>query len=105
MNEEKTLGQVAFEAYNEAKGGKTYDGKPIPPWETLTDETGLAVRAAWEKAVGAAIDADIDRVLPEQLIDMARKKLTPAKGREAALTITKLDEAEMWCARIPWQSP
>lgn len=46
----KTSGQIAFEAYNEAKGGKTYDGKPIPPWETLTDDTGRSVQRAWEIA-------------------------------------------------------
>jgi hypothetical protein len=45
----KSLGQIAFEAYNEAKGGVTYDGKPIPPWEDVGD----AVRSAWEAAARA----------------------------------------------------
>lgn len=54
----KSLGQIAFEAYNESKGGKTYDGKPIPPWGTLTDETGLAVRRAWE-AAAQAVEAEV----------------------------------------------
>ena len=44
--ENDTLGQIAFEAYNEKKGGKTYDGKPIPPWSEVGDE----VRGAWEFA-------------------------------------------------------
>lgn len=46
MPQEKTLGQVAFERYSEMKDWKTYDGKPIPPWESLTDD----VRIGWEQA-------------------------------------------------------
>jgi hypothetical protein len=49
MNEDKTLGQIAFEAYNESKGGLTYDGKPIPPWS----EVGDAVRLGWNVAAEA----------------------------------------------------
>ncbi len=49
----KTPGQIAFEAYNESKGGLTYDGKPIPPWDTLTGDVGEAVKRAWEVAAGA----------------------------------------------------
>jgi len=29
----KSLGQIAFEAYKEDLEGKTYDGKQIPNWE------------------------------------------------------------------------
>lgn len=43
------IGQIAFEAYNESKGGVTYDGKPIPPWSDVGD----AVRAGWEAAASA----------------------------------------------------
>lgn len=48
----KSYGQIAFEAYNESKGGKTYDGKPIPPWGEVGDE----VRKAWDAAADAVID-------------------------------------------------
>ena len=48
---DKTLGQVAFEAYNKSKGGKTWDGKPIPPWTAVGDD----VRVAWECAATDAI--------------------------------------------------
>lgn len=61
----KSLGQLAFEAYNERKGGKTYDGKPIPPWDTLTDETGRAVQAAWE-AAAARVVVDVLREREER---------------------------------------
>lgn len=39
-------GQRAFEAYRKAVGGKTYDGKPIPDWNTVTP----IVRRGWEAA-------------------------------------------------------
>lgn len=45
----KSLGETAFDAYNESKGGKTHDGKDIPEWADLGDE----VRAAWEAAANA----------------------------------------------------
>lgn len=49
MQPEKTPGQINFEAYAESVGGKTYDAKPIPPWDQLTD----VVQAGWEAgAVG-----------------------------------------------------
>lgn len=104
MGEEKTLGQVAFEAYNDAKGGLTYDGKPIPSWDTLTDEVGLSVRAAWEAAAVAATSADIERASLESCINLAQRKLGGPRSREAGLVRTKLDEAEMWACRIPLQS-
>lgn len=45
MND-KSLGQIAFEAYSESKDWKTYDGKDIPQWGALTDD----VRVGWELA-------------------------------------------------------
>ncbi len=49
----RTPGQVAFEAYNESKGCKTWDGKDIPPWS----EVGEAVQAGWVAAAEAVLDA------------------------------------------------
>lgn len=49
------LGRLAFEAYNNAKGGVTYDGKPIPPWDAVGDD----VRAAWEAAAQAVNDVSL----------------------------------------------
>jgi hypothetical protein len=51
---EKSPGQVAFEAYNASKGGLTYDGKPIPPWSSLSDAMGEAAKRGWEAAARAA---------------------------------------------------
>jgi len=49
--EDKTLGQIAFEAYNEAVGGKTWDGKPIPAWQDVSEK----VRNGWNKAAVAVL--------------------------------------------------
>lgn len=98
----KTIGQIAFEAYNESKGGLTYDGKPIPPWDELSGDK-LAVQRAWEvaaEAVAAECGESCRRnpVLP---IGLARDgvKALP-RSREQALVITKLDEAALWLGMI-----
>lgn len=52
MEPDKTLGQIAFEAYVLDIGGLTYDGKPIPSWDNLTDR----VRKAWEMAAIAVMN-------------------------------------------------
>lgn len=101
----KSPGQIAFEAYNKSKGGLTYDGKPIPPWDTLTDATGQGVQAAWESAAESVIDivhAALDRA-PDVLIQRARRAVEnhSGKSRESSLCLTKLDEAAMWHAQIP----
>lgn len=46
-----SFGKTAFNAYRYAKQGTTYDAKPIPAWEDLSDD----VRSAWEVAAEAAI--------------------------------------------------
>lgn len=47
----KSLAQIGYEAYNLARGGLTYDGKPIPPWEALPGmPNGREVQEAWHCA-------------------------------------------------------
>lgn len=46
MNDERTLGQLAFDAYSTARGWKDVRGGPIPTW----DELDPAIRDAWELA-------------------------------------------------------
>lgn len=46
------LGRVAFEAYNERRGGKNHEGKPTPPWAELPEE----IREAWAEAATAAVE-------------------------------------------------
>lgn len=52
MSNDKSLGQVAFEAYCTAVGGKTFDGKPIPGWDELHGDR-LKVQGGWEAAAQA----------------------------------------------------
>lgn len=50
----KSLGQVAFEAYNNAgdNPGKTHDGKDVPEWDKL----GGNVQAKWQSGAQAVAD-------------------------------------------------
>lgn len=50
------LARVAFEAYGASTGGKTWDGKPIPPFDEVRARTPH-VAAAWEAAVRAVLAA------------------------------------------------
>lgn len=47
--ENKSLGQIAFEAYCGSVGNKTYDNKPIPKWGDLPEQ----IKQAWEDAAKA----------------------------------------------------
>mgnify|MGYP007073189614 CR=1 FL=1 len=51
-----TVGQVAFEAYNSARGGVNYQGNKTPDWPDLPE----GIREAWEQAAVAAIAAGDD---------------------------------------------
>ena len=48
------LAEIAFDAYSAATGGKTYDGKDIPPFSAVRDRTPHVARA-WEAAVVAVL--------------------------------------------------
>lgn len=50
--DDKSLGQIAFEAYCESVGGVTYDNKPIPQWAELSER----IKAAWEAGANAVKD-------------------------------------------------
>lgn len=50
-------GRRAFESYNHAVGGVTWDGKPIPGWEAVTD----AVRDGWRMGAFAARTGQVIR--------------------------------------------
>ncbi len=52
---EKTHGQIAFEAYNEYRGGKNFLGEDTPPWDKLPAQ----ICNAWEQAA-AAISKALD---------------------------------------------
>lgn len=48
------LARVAFDAYGASTGGKTWDGKPIPPFDTIRAHTPHVAKA-WEDAVRAVL--------------------------------------------------
>jgi len=48
---DRSLGQVAFDAYREHRMGLTHDGKLIPEWAEL----GQDIRNAWVEAVDAVM--------------------------------------------------
>lgn len=58
---EKTMGQVAFEAYR-AEVVTAYDGKPIPEWDAL--DNGAPARRGWEAAALAVIHQHMMNALP-----------------------------------------
>lgn len=86
----KTAGQVAFEAYNEAKGGRTYDDKPIPPWS----DVGEAVRSAWEAAAAAVQRASHDEARIEAERERAEKAERERDELDLALRALMADVAE-----------
>ena len=45
------VARASFDAYNDSVGGLTWDGKPIPPWESLTPR----IRRAWCAAIMGGI--------------------------------------------------
>ena len=48
------LARVAFEAYGQSTGGKTWDGKPIPPFDEIRARTPHVAKA-WEDAARAVL--------------------------------------------------
>lgn len=49
----KSIGQINFEAYAAALDNRTYDDKPIPQWSALPPK----VQAGWERGAEAVIEA------------------------------------------------
>jgi hypothetical protein len=53
--DEKTLGQVGFEAYGEAgsQPWKTFDGRDMPRWEAMEYPAAALTKARWQAAADA----------------------------------------------------
>ena len=49
MNKDKTLGQIAFEAYGDNREWKDWRGQPMPQWNEVKE----GIREAWEVAAEA----------------------------------------------------
>lgn len=52
MSNERTLGQLAFDAYSTARGWKDVRNGPIPTWDELLPE----IRSAWQVAADAVVE-------------------------------------------------
>lgn len=63
------IGRIAFQAYSDEMGGKTYDGKDIPKWENV----GQKVQDAW-RAAGVAVLRYIDDERKQLKKDLAEDK-------------------------------
>lgn len=48
------LARIAFDAYGQSTGGKTWDGKDIPPFAVIRERTPHVAKA-WEAAVAAVL--------------------------------------------------
>lgn len=58
----RKLAQIAFEHYSDYTGWKTYNGKPIPPFE----EIGEPIQRAWESAARGVVE----QLRPEVTLDV-----------------------------------
>lgn len=46
------LARIAFDAYTASTGGKTWDGKDVPPYDVIAERAPHVARA-WEAAAAA----------------------------------------------------
>lgn len=114
----KTLGQVAFEAYSAAVGGKTYDGKPIPQWHEVRAE----IQQGWEAAAKVAAytireksTAPGEVITAEeqvwhalfatyQKLKSAKPEDRSEKARRYAVTITEYEKMLSYFNTMVWES-
>lgn len=64
--DERSLGQIAFEAYGDSVGWEAYDGTAIPEWKVVRPH----IKRAWEAAAKAAVRAQKLREM-STVFDMA----------------------------------
>lgn len=56
MPDDRTIGQIGFDAYGETAGWKTFDGRPMPRWEDLASRPeGIETRRRWEVTAAAIL--------------------------------------------------
>lgn len=74
------LAQVAYEAYNAARGGLAYDGSPIPGWAAVKGE----IQDAWQTAVVAVLENGLTPGEHERVVVrvLGRDYVAPASGND-----------------------
>jgi hypothetical protein len=100
----KTPGQVAFEAYNNhgPNAGKTYDGKPIPPWDEIAEHTRErweagardAIRARFSYSAGRHTDEQLKGAFDRAVVQFGKDCVT-YNGPLSLLTLIEHFEAEL----------
>lgn len=77
QNRMKTLGQIGYEAYAVATGGKTWDGRDMPTWEQVL-ASGTKVAVAWAAAADAIV---VDVFRSARTVQDITSRLTSADSR------------------------
>lgn len=64
MDDTKSLGQIAFEAYGDFRTWRDWGGNAMPPWS----EVRQGIREAWEVAARAVVEASHESLPKENRI-------------------------------------
>lgn len=59
MNDWNPIARVGYGAYAHSTGGKTFDGRDMPAWDSLPPR----IQVAWEAAVAAAFEAALEAAI------------------------------------------
>ncbi|WP_333771007.1 hypothetical protein [Streptomyces sp. IBSBF 2435] len=94
MPDSTHLGPIAYSAYGQVTGFRTYDGRPMPAWEALGD----TIQAAWHAAAeaitthhaDAAQEADVNSD-HEQPTTQTAGGQTPSQGQIVLVGIDPLN--------------
>jgi hypothetical protein len=96
-----SYGQIGYEAYGEAAGWRTFDGRPMPTWSELAiHPAGLETQRRWEVASARVIEearADDDRVtvpdvhMPNDPWASSGSPFGPTQGEERIMLGTSRD--------------
>ncbi len=83
--------KIGYEAYREASGGTTFDGRPMPTWEELGQlPHGARTRRLWGEAAAAMISNFVRHPAATIQIEV------PGSGRESALMVHSEMNEEQW---------
>lgn len=96
MDDVKTLGQVAFEAYRR-EVRVAFNGDPIPEWDKL--DNGAPARRGWEAAAQAVREhvrmiAALDRGIEMAAVKGAAVTMKPSRWVPATIDYPALSEPE-----------
>lgn len=75
----RKLAKIAFDAYNKEAGGKTWDGRDIPPFSDVGDK----VQANWDAAAAAIVEELIKDLLKRRMDEEAIVRFIAPDWRSA----------------------